>query len=152
MHINDELIIRPMVSNDLPSVLLIEQLTQPAPWTHKIFLDCLQVGYQCWALERRHEVVGFAILAVAASECHILNLAISPLEQGRGMGYWLMKELLAELKKQLVNLIVLEVRVTNLRAQKLYRKLQFTEIGRRMNYYQTQQGREDAIVMSLNLN
>ncbi len=147
-----ELMIRPMLESDLAAVTNLEQVTQVVPWTMAIFMDCLRVGYRGFVVECNHEVIGFVILASAAGESHILNLAVSPSKQGQGIGYWLMQHILSELQQQGINLVFLEVRASNLKAQKLYKKLNFTEIGQRKNYYQTKQGREDAIVMSLNIN
>ena len=47
--------------------------------------------------------------------------------------------------------IILEVRITNKSAYKLYEKLGFEEIGTRKNYYRLPEGREDAFVMSKSL-
>lgn len=47
--------------------------------------------------------------------------------------------------------IFLEVRPSNPRAIQLYHSLGFNEIGRRPNYYPATRGREDAIVMALEL-
>jgi ribosomal-protein-alanine N-acetyltransferase len=147
-----ELSIRQMQKDDLKAVSTIERVTQIVPWTANIFEDCLRVGYQGFVVICKGEIIGFIILAVAANECHILNIAVSPLEQGQGIGFWLMQHVLEVLKLQTVNAVFLEVRVSNVKAQKLYQKLSFAEIGRRVNYYQAKQGREDAIVMSLALN
>ncbi|MCZ6831549.1 MAG: hypothetical protein O7F73_18545, partial [Gammaproteobacteria bacterium] len=46
---------------------------------------------------------------------------------------------------------LLEVRCSNGGAIALYRKHGFTEDGVRKNYYPTDGGREDALLMSLNL-
>jgi ribosomal-protein-alanine N-acetyltransferase len=140
-----------MAESDLAAVTMIEQGTQEVPWNIAMFMDCLRVGYQGFVVEREEQVIGFAILASAAGESHILNLAVSPLEQRQGIGFWLMQQILSGLRQQGVNLVFLEVRASNVKAQKLYKKLKFSEIGQRKNYYQTKQGREDALVLSLNI-
>jgi len=146
-----EFSIRCMELADLEAVSLIEQWVQVVPWTKNIFIDCLRAGYQGFIVERRQEVVGFVLFTFAAGECHILNIAISPLEQSQGIGYWLMQYVLNHLKQLSASSVFLEVRASNRKAQALYKKLQFKEIGQRKGYYQAKQGREDAIVMSLEL-
>jgi ribosomal-protein-alanine N-acetyltransferase len=47
--------------------------------------------------------------------------------------------------------VFLEVRPSNPVAQNLYRSIGFTEIGRRPRYYPAREGREDAIVMELEI-
>jgi len=57
--------------------------------------------------------------------------------------------------KQGYLLVLLEVRASNIAAQKLYAQLDFTELGRRKGYYVPEQKgeeREDAILMQLTFN
>jgi ribosomal-protein-alanine N-acetyltransferase len=140
-----------MQIKDLKLVSCIEQATQFVPWTEKIFHDCLQVGYQGHVLHDDTQILGFAVLALGASECHVLNLAITPERQGQGLGHFFMRRLLTMLKYLNVEHVFLEVRVTNQAAQSLYKKLGFKQLGYRKEYYAAKQGREDAIVMSLAL-
>ena len=52
----------------------------------------------------------------------------------------------------LMTSILLEVRPSNLRALKIYRRYGYVEIGQRKDYYPANNGmREDAIVMRLEL-
>ena len=51
-----------------------------------------------------------------------------------------------------VKTIFLEVRVSNFTAIRLYHNLGFEEIGNRRDYYQTEFGREDALIMSVDIN
>ncbi len=141
-----------MVAQDLAAVIDIEQATQPVPWTERIFQDCLQSGYQCLVLSDDNELVGFAILAIAAGECHVLNIAIRPERQGQGLGLFLLQQIFAMLQDTSTSLVLLEVRVSNKVAQGLYQKLGFKTIGYRKDYYAAEKGREDAMVMSLQLN
>lgn len=147
----ESLYFKPITLADISVITQIEQATQPIPWTEQIFTDCLKVGYQGWVLALELEIVGFVFVAIAAGESHILDIAISPVHQRKGYGKFLMQQLLQELKQQQVIVVFLEVRISNLQAQELYKKLGFSEIGRRKDYYQAKQGKEDAIVMSLDL-
>jgi ribosomal-protein-alanine N-acetyltransferase len=74
-----------MMLSDISEVVMLEQSVSPTPWSGTIFTDCLKAGYECWVL-RSSEVFGYLILASAARESHLLNIAIHPNSQGRGFG------------------------------------------------------------------
>ena len=86
------------------------------------------------------------MLSVAAGECHILNLAIHPDWQGRGLGRKLMNRLLGLARQHQADTAFLEVRESNEAALALYRSMGFNEVGLRRSYYPALGGREDALV------
>ena len=77
--------------------------------------------------------------------------ANSPEVQGEGHGRRLMRRLMDLARWHGAERIFLEVRPSNPRAMQLYHTLGFNEIGRRPKYYPAKNGREDAIVMALEL-
>jgi len=91
------------------------------------------------------------VLSVAAGEAHLLNVCVAPRLQGEGHGRRLMKRLIDLARWHQAQRIFLEVRPSNPRAIRLYHDLGFNEIGRRPNYYPARQGREDALVLALEL-
>lgn len=140
--------IRPMTDSDVDSVCFIEEVSSYNPWTRKIFKDCLSVGYVCWVLEKGNTVIGFAIFMIASSECHVLNIAITPSERECGYGRFLMEHIIRLSCLRHVERVLLEVRTSNLAAINLYKSLGFLKVGVRKNYYKTKQGREDAVLMN----
>lgn len=144
--------LRPMREDDLEHVARIEAAGYEFPWTLGIFRDCLRAGYGCWVLSRTgDEIVGYGILSVAAGEAHVLNVCVDPAEQGAGHGRRLMKRLVDLARWHEAHRIFLEVRPSNERAIALYHDLGFNEIGRRPNYYPAKKGREDALVLAMEL-
>jgi [ribosomal protein S18]-alanine N-acetyltransferase len=143
--------LRPMCDNDLDAVLDIELRAYPFPWTRGIFNDCLRAGYSAWVLERGRDIVGYAMLSIAADEAHVLNVCAAPEEQGRGHGRRLLRALLQLARGRGVRRVFLEVRPSNTPAIGLYHDEGFNEIGRRPRYYPARNGREDAIVMAKEL-
>lgn len=143
--------LRPMRSDDLDQVAAIEGRAYEFPWTLGIFRDCLRAGYQCWVLTRPGEIVGYGVLSIAAGEAHVLNVCVSPEAQCGGLGKRMMRRLIDLARWHRAERIFLEVRPSNERAIALYDALGFNEIGKRPNYYPTRRGREDAIVMALEL-
>jgi len=145
-------VFRPMRIEDLSMVVAIEQCAYEFPWNEGIFRDCLRAGYECWVLfSNTNELLGYGILSIAASEAHVLNVCIALEFQGEGYGKQLMKRLIDVARWHQAQRIFLEVRPSNDRAIGLYHDLGFNEIGRRLNYYPAKNGREDAIVMAIEL-
>jgi ribosomal-protein-alanine N-acetyltransferase len=102
-------------------------------------------------LDRGSELVGYGVLSAAAGEAHVLNVCVAPHCQGEGLGRRLMRRLIDLARWHRAERIFLEVRPSNPHAVALYDTLGFNEIARRANYYPAAGGREDAIVMALEL-
>ena len=143
--------LRPLKTHDIPKVLTIERQMYSYPWSEGIFKDCLKIGYSNWAFIKDGQFVGYVILSVAVGEAHILNICLDPAYQGKGLGRQFLKEVLIIAKKKNANSVFLEVRPSNTAAVKLYKKAGFKQIGQRKNYYPAADGKEDAIVLSLDL-
>lgn len=142
-------LIREMSNNDIPTVVTIENMVQHFPWSEQTLSDCLRVGYHGYIIEVQQAIAGFAYISIAAQECHILNLAIHPDYQSKGLGRQLMLFLLDKARTYQANMVFLEVRISNDKAIKLYRSLDFNEIGIRRGYYQAVNGREDGVMLGL---
>lgn len=140
---------RGMLHEDVAVVSDIERRSYDFPWSHGVFRDCLLAGYTCIVLERESQVVGYAILSVAAGEAHVLNLCVDPDFRGLGYGDRLLDEILLRARNASVREVFLEVRPSNVNALALYRKKGFRQIASRRAYYQAKDGREDAAVLSL---
>lgn len=143
--------LRMMGEDDLDAVMQIEERAYPFPWTRGIFRDCLRAGYGTWVLEQDGVLIGYGVLSIAADEAHVLNLCTSPEARGRGHGRRLLRVLVAQARGRGVQRLFLEVRPSNPQAMALYEAEGFNEIGRRPRYYPAHDGREDAIVMAMEL-
>lgn len=142
---------RPMRQADVDVVAAIEKRAYPFPWSPGIFRDCLRAGHHCWVLDSPAGMLGYGVLSAAAGEAHILNLCIAPEHQGHGHGRRLLARLVDLARWHHADQVFLEVRPSNPRAIALYRDFGFNEIGLRPNYYPAAKGREDAIVMAMEL-
>jgi ribosomal-protein-alanine N-acetyltransferase len=147
----DATILRPMREADLPAVMAIEQRAYAFPWTQGVFRDCLLANHPSWVLVEGGHIIGYAVLSVAADEAHVLNLCTAPEMQGRGHGRRLLRALLQLARGRGAHRVFLEVRPSNAAAIALYHDEGFNEIGRRPRYYPARDGREDALVMALEL-
>ena len=140
--------IRMMAHDDIAQVSDIERRSYDFPWSHGVFRDCLLAGYHCIVLVRSDNVAGYAILSVAAGEAHILNLCVDPKYRQLGYGEMLLDEILRRAAGAEVREIFLEVRPSNEKAIALYKKKGFRLVANRPAYYQANDGREDAAVLS----
>ena len=91
------------------------------------------------------QVVGYAGAWVILDESHITNIAVKETYRGRGIGKLLTRALLQYLSNLGASYATLEVRVSNERAQSLYKGLGFVSVGKRKRYYEDNQ--EDAYLM-----
>ncbi len=144
--------VRWMEESDLPTVLKIEAANYNYPWSENIFKECLQaLNYYCWVCEEPEDnVIGYIIVSYAAEEAHIMNLCVDPAEQRVVEGRKMLIEMLDRIRSKAAS-VYLEVRPTNFKAINLYKSLGFNEIGIRKDYYPTEDGREDAVMLGLEL-
>jgi len=145
------LVFRPMVEEDLPGIMRVENAAYRFPWSEVVFRDCLRVGYCCWVMENDVEIVAHGVMSVAARESHILNLCVHPQSQNCGIGRDMLNHLMEVARHHRADVVFLEVRPSNAVAIKLYNNAGFDEVGIRSGYYPAERGREDALIMARNL-
>jgi len=114
-----------------------------SPW-HRL---AVRLGLHSHPAPAQPLVVGFAGMWMQVDEAHIATIATHPGWRGRGVGERILVNLLREAQRRHAITVTLEVRVSNLVAQNLYRKYGFEEVGRRKAYYQD--NREDALLMTV---
>lgn len=142
---------RAMTDTDLVEVLGIERRGYLHPWTEAIFRDCIRVGYACQVLEYRGRVEAYGIMSSGAGESHVLNLCVRPEARGQGLGRAMLVHLLDTARRLHSHMVLLEVRPSNTAAVNLYLSAGFNEVGVRRAYYPASDGREDALIMALEL-
>jgi [ribosomal protein S18]-alanine N-acetyltransferase len=148
--------IRRMTAADLDRVIEIaESLKQAPQWTQAAYESALIPG----ALPRRvvlvadgadfGGLVGFTVTRLTPPEAELESIAVAAERQRQGVGRKLFESLAAELRREQVRDVLLEVRASNHQAQALYHALGFAETGRRSRYYADPI--EDAVQMALRL-
>lgn len=95
--------------------------------------------------------VGFVLARLAAGEGEILTIVVARAHRRQGLGWRLMDAVLRELHAQRAEALFLEVDETNMAALHLYKRLGFSEVGKRPGYYQSGNGRSGALVMRRDL-
>ncbi|MCT4786907.1 ribosomal protein S18-alanine N-acetyltransferase [Exiguobacterium aestuarii] len=138
--------IRRMTWLDVEEVTKVEEASFSIPWTKEAFMNEMlrneQAIYFVAVYDKR--VIGFVGVWQIVDEGHITNIAVLPEFRGQGIGNQLLAELVAFAKSKGLVGLTLEVRVSNVGAQKLYEQFGFTQAGRRRRYYQD--NNEDAYI------
>ncbi|SEU04827.1 ribosomal-protein-alanine N-acetyltransferase [Salinibacillus kushneri] len=143
--------IRPMGIQDLNRVMEIEKRTFITPWDEGSFRSELQQNkFAHYYVIEDHEVpFGYCGLWIVYEAAQITNIAILPEYRGNKYGQQLFSYVLNEARALNAQELSLEVRVSNLPAQKMYQKFGMVPVGIRKNYYID--NHEDAIVMWVKL-
>lgn len=142
---------RRMGEADLVQIVAIEEAVHAHPWSQGNFADSISAGYHCWVAERGSELVGYGVVTIAADEAHLLNLSVAQAWQRHGMGTQLTRFFVKLARDYGAEKIHLEVRPSNAAARALYTSVGFAEVGVRPDYYPAAGGREDAVIMELEL-
>ncbi|MCU0803733.1 MAG: ribosomal protein S18-alanine N-acetyltransferase [Burkholderiales bacterium] len=141
----------PLAESELGALMAIERDLYAFPWTLGNFRDSLRAGYSCWGLWRDGELIGYAVMMLGPDEAHLLNLSVAAAYQRRGHASVMLHSLFATARAHGARRLFLEVRPTNAPARALYRRFGFEQVGTRRGYYPDQQGREDAMVLAIEL-
>ena len=141
-----------MSLHDISAVAVLEQdLFGIEAWSPELLageVTADPVSRYYLVAEDKGVVTGYGgLMAQSGGQADVLTLAVTADRWGEGIGSALLDGLLAEADRRGCTEIFLEVRVDNDRAQRLYRRRGFTDIGIRRGYYQP--SNTDALVMRL---
>ena len=138
--------IRNMQVADALAVSEIEQEIFSRPWSYQGFVDSLNLGNTIFLVaEEEGRILGYIGMYLAMDEGEITNVAVMKQERQRGIGGMLLKEIKKEAERRAIARIVLEVRVSNASAIRLYEREGFQNCGVRKNFHELP--REDAYIM-----
>lgn len=91
-------------------------------------------------------IVGYGGFWMMLDEAHICTLGVHPDWRRRGIGELLLSSMVEKAASLNAQVVTLEVRVSNVAAQRLYGKYGFNAVGIRKGYYSDNQ--EDALIMT----
>jgi ribosomal-protein-alanine N-acetyltransferase len=138
---------RSMRLDDIPVICEIEQESFATPWTEGAFFNELTNNQfaRYMVMECEGQVIGYGGMWLIMEEAHVTNVAVRAAFRGKKLGERLMRELQMTASFFGAERMTLEVRPSNIIAQRLYEKLGFHSVGVRRGYYTD--NREDALVM-----
>ena len=136
--------------DDLDEIVAIESVSFPSPWPKRIFEREIKAKNSYKRVIRfQGSVVAYIVTWTIYDEVHILNIAVHSDFRKIGLGEMLMRDCLNFSTEHGLKLAILEVRVSNTSAIKLYEKIGFKTLRIRKKYY-SDTG-EDAYVMMYEL-
>lgn len=143
--------LRPLQPEDIEAVLAIEAQSFPSVTASSVYRHELTgnplASYQALTLGDTGRLIGYAGVWVAAAEAHISIIAVDPAWRGQRLGELLLLNMLHLACEKQAILATLEVRRSNVVAQKLYEKYAFEHVGERRRYYRDTG--EDALIMTV---
>ena len=142
-----EITVTEMTLADLDRVIEIEEKSFPTPWSRKAFYcELTQNIYAHYVVARCDgEVIGYGGMWVILDEAHVTNIAVHRDFRRRGIGRRILQELMNRARSRGAVRMTLEVRKSNIGAQRLYEQMGFVAKGLRKGYYSDL--KEDAIIM-----
>ena len=161
-------VIQPMHVQDIHEVMEIERVCFSLPWSARAYryeieenplssyfsarpaqapkpslwdrlLGTLPIG-------ESRPIIGYGGFWMMVDEAHISTIAVAPAYRRQGLGELLLLRMVDEAENFGAACVSLEVRVSNVAAQRLYEKYGFTTQGRRVRYYSN--NNEDALIMT----
>ena len=140
-------VIEDMRIDDIDAVQVVERASFAVPWPANAFRHELtqnKNAHYIVAKEGDH-IIGYAGLWLSLDEAHITTFAVLPDYRRRKIGERMLVAIFDRASKLGAEWLTLEVRASNIGAQKLYEKYGFRPAGIRRRYYSD--NNEDAIIM-----
>jgi ribosomal-protein-alanine N-acetyltransferase len=140
-------VIEDMHLEDISAVQLVENASFPIPWPANAFRHELTQNKNAHYLVAKEgdHIVGYAGLWLSLDEAHITTFAVLPEYRRRKIGERMLLSIFERAERLGAEWLTLEVRASNLPAQRLYEKYGFRPAGIRRRYYSD--NNEDAIIM-----
>lgn len=144
-----DVLIEPMRSRHLRAVRRIDAAVYPRPWSMALYQQELARGASRVYRVARVDgsVVGYGGLMVVGTDGHVTSVAVDPEWQGRQIATRLVLAVARGAVLAGCEALTLEVRLSNRRAQELYRRFGFAPVGLRKDYYTDRGTKEDALIM-----
>lgn len=129
--------IRWMIRRDMPEVLAIEDGVFEFPWDEDAFIRCLRQR-NCIGMVAEHDdlVAGFMVYELHKSRLHVLNFAVHPAYQRKGVASQMVRKLVSKLSPDRRSRILLEIRESNLDAQLFFRAMGFRCVSVLRDFYE----------------
>ena len=133
----------------LKQILTIERLSFIRPWTENHFTADLNNKISVnWVYIDSNQVMGYLFGWHVMDEYHLNNITVAKGFRRKGTATYLLNHMVLYLSDLKVRTVFLEVRSSNLSAQKLYERMGFLYCGKRRHYYT--EG-DDAILYTLGI-
>ena len=142
--------IAPVQLHHLEEIAAIENISFKKPWSKNQIESDIQsdMDSENWVYLMDELVVGYIFGWIVLNEFHLNNIAVHPNYLRRNIGKKLIQHIISRVISRDIKVILLEVSANNIPAQKCYKSIGFTPMGRREDYYAKG---EDAILYYLDI-
>ena len=137
-----------MKKEDIPAIMILEKELFSTTWEEEMFIEEINKQY-AYIVEIKDKIIGYICGWKLLDEFNVTNIAIATDYQRKGFAKALVQFLMSKLLDEKCFKFFLEVRESNDSAKKLYKKMGFSVIGSRKNYYHSPD--ENALVLGINL-
>jgi ribosomal-protein-alanine N-acetyltransferase len=144
------LALREATAADLEAIEAIERRAFSDPWSRASFASLIGQALVHFVVATKDgQVIGYIVAWFIGGDGEIGNVAVDEGHRGQGIGHVLLEHALGSARARGVDVVYLEVRESNLEAQRLYARRGFVRVGRRRRYYRRPE--EDALILRLEL-
>lgn len=145
-----QIVIEKAVPNDGKTIYEIGTLCFSDAWREETVLHDMEGDYSCYFIAKVDgEIVGYGCFWFIADEGQLVNIGVRPDYRSQGIGEAILTRGIEEARERGMRTMFLEVRVSNLGAQKMYEKFGFQNLGLRKKVYDLPM--EDGYVMQRDL-
>lgn len=142
--------VRTMQQEDILSVAELEKECFSVPWSADAFRDSgRKEMYTFFVAVFEDIITGYAGIYYTCGEGNITNVAVGKQWRTKGVATMLLEHIFQNAARRRCDKIFLEVRISNLKAVSLYKKMGFEVLGTRKNFYEKPV--EDALILCKNL-
>lgn len=130
------MIIRDAITDDIAQVMHIDHLVLKTNWSDRLYTESLflkDTYFKVLTLESK--VIGFHLYRNIGGDFEILQIAMHPHYQNKGLGSMLLEFMIQQAQADHIENIYLEVHFNNKTAIKMYEAYSFERIHERKNYY-----------------
>ncbi len=141
-----DLVIRAARSTDIHAICELDRITLLSKWSPEMYRTLMTDGRSELRVASMGErLIGFHAVTKVHPDIELLKIGVTPEFQGTGVGMALLDDVLGQARSHGFSSCFLEVRASNNRAIRFYRKRGFEVVGVRRAYYR--EPIEDALVM-----
>jgi [ribosomal protein S18]-alanine N-acetyltransferase len=130
-------VLRPMNYDDLQAVVQVDTAAFESLW--RISLDSLELAFQQAAVatvaELEGQLLGYQISTASPMGGHLARLAVTPAQQGKGIGYGLVRDTLYQFNRRGALRVTVNTQQDNLASLALYKKAGFYETREKYPVY-----------------
>lgn len=152
-----QILLKSLDIEDIEEILAIERMCFKSAWSREVFAnevlsvdDFYCIGAKIHDTETgQPRLVGFIVYWDVYQYLHIINIAVHQDYRNIGIGRRLICHAMEFTRANNIRIVMLEVRRSNIVAQKLYQKFGFEKVGVKRGYYPD--GQEDALMMALRM-